>query len=113
MTQRVIHVEDRHIEMGEKGNPRSCAIALAIKEQFDVDDVSVTGFEFNIPEDFHRRIFYCLSAEASTFVIRFDSGISVEPIDLYFEDNDHPITPRQVIVEESPCLPQDQLTSVF
>lgn len=63
----IVKVTQQHIDNGVVGNPRRCAIALALKEVLDIDYVDMDGF--NIGD-----VVIPFPVEVSEFILGFDSN---------------------------------------
>lgn len=73
----IVEVTQKHINKAEEGNPHSCAIAWALREQFgvDEDDVYVDEDEIKVDKSngfsFHFE-WRNLPAKVKAFIAKFD-----------------------------------------
>ena len=82
-----VKVTETHIRNGVKGDAGCCAIALALQEKFPGKSIEVDGESACVGDDR-----FCLPAEAEAFIINFDAGTPVDPIEFkmekYYEEYD-------------------------
>jgi hypothetical protein len=79
ITMRKVNVATSHIEDGMRGHSNQCAIALAVKDQWEIEYVEVEGEYIFVHEDSYL-VSYSLPEEARRFVQSFDEGVGVSPI---------------------------------
>lgn len=79
-----IDVKRKHIQAGHRGDPWTCAIALATKEQFKAVRVGVVAgdiFIEGVPGRISDLVLH-ISNKATRFIDQFDSGKKMKPIKL-------------------------------
>lgn len=83
MTKKLkVEVRQEHIDAGECGEPRKCAIALALQEQYGFFDVYVNGLGAVTALDDQLNAY--LSDEALSFIAAFDDDkTQVKPFTFY------------------------------
>ena len=74
-TQIGVIVRQRHIDRGRCRSPKSCPIALAMKEQLGTDQVAV--FADGVRVGLQK---YQIPFKARRFILDFDSGLPVDPL---------------------------------
>jgi hypothetical protein len=77
MRPLTIRVTQRHIKKGKSNKPKSCPIALALKERFH-RPVKVGADKVEVNYDYGQIVYY-LPDEATQFVYNFDGGYKVKP----------------------------------
>lgn len=71
-----VEVTQEDIDSGGRGNPHTCAIALALRRTFAEDDVCVWGGDIAAEVDGYRT---WLPREANEFIVAFDQHHLVSP----------------------------------
>lgn len=74
-----VKVLQHHIDAGVKGSLRECPIALAIREQYHTENVFMACSFAGID-----NVFWHTSETAQQFVMNFDEGEPVSPVELEF-----------------------------
>lgn len=76
-----VDIKQKHITGGEPGDPRCCAVALAVREATGCTDVIVDGMTIEVGD---RE--YTTPDLIDTFIDRFDDGLPVEPVSFMLGD---------------------------
>jgi hypothetical protein len=75
-----VKVTEEHIRCGKPGEHAQCPIALAIREQYGFECVSIGSTVATLRQG-SVQANYALPSEATRFIINFDKGRTVSPME--------------------------------
>lgn len=84
---RQINVTYDHIMRGDRAESNSCPIALALREQDDVNDARVYDNHIMIYKE-NKQLSFSVNGEMIRFIHEFDAGRGVKPFSFDMELDD-------------------------